>query len=237
MNKRLNLYCTILLCIMSAVILYSFYAVSKDMVSGFTAGVRSADIEAKIRNDKNYANSEEYKKLLQERDESEAWARAATISFKADLNAEPATFVNQKTGKPAKVWIRTADVNYQSPRYFIAVKSLCYFVMVVLLITVLVLSFKLIARFRNSENIFLMRNLKLIRIMAFSILAYYIIWWGITLVEVYFIQHSFGLAGQTIDIAGSLDFPNGLFEIPFIFIIYEIFAIGVRMREENQLTV
>ena len=109
--------------------------------------------------------------------------------------------------------------------------------MVVLLITVLVLSFKLIARFRNSENIFLMRNLKLIRIMAFSILAYYIIWWGITLVEVYFIQQSFSLAGQPIDIAGSLDFPNGLFEIPFIFIIYEIFAIGVRMREENQLTV
>ena len=73
--------------------------------------------------------------------------------------------------------------------------------------------------------------------MAFSILAYYIIWWGITLVEVYFIQQSFSLAGQTIDIAGSLDFPNGLFEIPLIFIIYEIFAIGVRMREENQLTV
>ncbi|WP_232220181.1 hypothetical protein [Prevotella falsenii] len=58
-----------------------------------------------------------------------------------------------------------ADVNYQSPRYFLVIKSLFYIVMAVLTIMVLVMSFKLIARFRNSENIFLTRNLKVIRIM------------------------------------------------------------------------
>lgn len=222
---------------MSAVMLYAFYDARKDIVSDFKAGARTADIEEKIRHDKNYVNSKEYKEIMRERDESEAWVRATTISFKANLDAEPATFVNQKTGKPEKIWIRMADVNYQSPRYFLVIKSLFYIVMAVLTIMILVMSFKLIARFRNSENIFLTRNLKVIRIMAFSVLAYYIIWWGIKLAEIYFIQQSFSLAGQTIDIADSLDFPNGLFEIPFIFIIYEIFAIGVRMREENQLTV
>ena len=109
--------------------------------------------------------------------------------------------------------------------------------MAVLSLTILVLAFKLIARFRNSENIFLVRNLKLIRRLAFCTLIYYVLWWTITLIEVYFISQSFSIAGCNIDLVSTLELPSGLFEVPFTFIVYEIFTIGVKMREENQLTV
>ena len=65
----------------------------------------------------------------------------------------------------------------------------------------------------------------------------YVLWWTITLIEVYFISQSFSIAGCNIDLVSTLELPSGLFEVPFTFIVYEIFTIGVKMREENQLTV
>lgn len=222
---------------MVAVMLYTVYVTGSAMISGFKAGTRMADLEDKARFEKDYTKSEEYKAILQQQTDEEAWANSTPVSFKVGVGAKASTLINEKTGKPEKVWIRSVDVNYTAPGYFLAIKALSYLLMAALSVAILILAFKLIARFRNSENIFSVRNLHTIRRLAFSILAYYLIWWSITYLEIYFIQQSFSLAGRSIDIASSLEFPNGLFQVPFAFIIYEIFAIGVRMREENQLTV
>ena len=113
--------------------------------------------------------------------------------------------------------MRTIDVNYKSPHYFLAVKGLSFLIMAGLSLTILILAFKLIARFRNSENIFLVRNLKLIRRLAFCTLIYYVLWWTITLVEVYFIKQSFSLEGCNKDQKIKLEQPNSLFVVPITF--------------------
>ena len=237
MNKRLYLYCTLLLCIMSCMMLYTLYDAGKALVNGYAEGTHMTDLELKAQQDSVYAKSQEYKAIKRKQLEDEDWATATPVSFKVGLQAPPTTFINQKTGKPERVWMRTIDVNYKSPHYFLAVKGLSFLIMAGLSLTILILAFKLIARFRNSENIFLVRNLKLIRRLAFCTLIYYVLWWTITLVEVYFIKQSFSLEGCNIDLISTLELPNGLFEVPFTFIVYEVFSIGVKMREENQLTV
>ena len=237
MNKRLYLYCTLLLCIMSCVMLYTVYDASRALISGYTVGTNMTNLEIKAQKDSSYAKSQEYKDIVKKQMEDEDWASATPVSFKVGLEAPPTVFTNQKTGKPERVWMRTIDVNYNAPHYFLAIKGLSFLIMAVLSLTILVLAIKLIARFRNSENIFLVRNLKLIRRLAFCTLIYYVLWWTITLIEVYFISQSFSIAGCNIDLVSTLELPSGLFEVPFTFIVYEIFTIGVKMREENQLTV
>ena len=49
MNKRLYLYCTLLLCIMSCVMLYTVYDASRALISGYTVGTNMTNLEIKAQ--------------------------------------------------------------------------------------------------------------------------------------------------------------------------------------------
>lgn len=63
MNKRLYLYCTLLLCIMSCMMLYTVYDAGKALVNGYAEGAHMTDLELKAQQDSVYAKSQEYKDI------------------------------------------------------------------------------------------------------------------------------------------------------------------------------
>lgn len=71
MNKRLYLYCTLLLCIMSCVMLYTVYDASRALVSGYTVGKNMTNLEIKAQKDSSYAKSQEYKDIVKKQMEDE----------------------------------------------------------------------------------------------------------------------------------------------------------------------
>ena len=79
MNKRLYLYCTLLLCIMSCMMLYTVYDAGKALVNGYAEGAHMTDLELKAQQDSVYAKSQEYKDIKRKQLEDEDWATATPV--------------------------------------------------------------------------------------------------------------------------------------------------------------
>lgn len=237
MNKRLNFYCSTMLGIMLVIMMYTLYVTGEMFGRAWATTDIIYEAKEKVEKDKNYAKTAEYKQIMQHDKDVQMRGNMTNISLGVDLNSNPILVKNEKTGKQEKVWVTALDVVSAMPSMLQTTKNITFFGLIVLSVMMLVFSFKLILHFRNVENIFSLENLKLIKKLAYTTLAFYLLFWATTFVEVYYASKAFELQGRTIDYISSIDMPNGLFEVPLLFIIYEVFAIGVRMREENQLTV
>lgn len=237
MTDKLYRYCSILLAIMFCVMIYTVYDVSVTVIRGLKNGEEITALLNSVGKDKGPLIIQDGKEEDGIGLKNEDWIASSPIALTLNDEAKPVIFVNQKTGKEQKVWPRYVDINYKSPHYFLGIKAIGFSLVVILSVVLLIVALKLFMNFRNSENIFEVRNLKLIRILAIITVSYYVVLWLVTLGEIYFIHKSFSIAGYSMSVLKTLDLPGGLYKIPLMFIVYEIFLIGVKMREENQLTV
>lgn len=237
MNRRLRFYCTIMLVLMGIVLCVSLYELGKAFGTGVSAGYALEKARYEASHNKKYAHSKEFKELQALDEESDLRASSAQIKFNNDIDSRPVKVKNEKTGKYEKVWIMSADIPYSESNFIITLKFVYLFVLLVLSALLLITYFKLIRNFRKSENIFSIVNLRLIKRITLLTIINYITMWGVDFLDTYSCAQSFELAGRTVDYLGSMNLTDNLFEIPVMLIICEVFAIGVKMREENELTV
>lgn len=240
MNKRLNAYCTVVLVMIGLTIGYTLYSTGKIFGMGVAHGWNMRMAEDKANKDIAYAKSKEYKDLMERDKYIDLRTQTVNMKFGLDIDASPVKVKNERTGKEEKVWITSCDVPYKvsdSLSYVSFIVRLIYLLLLIIAIVTTVNYYKLIRNFSKSDNIFSLVNLKYIKRIAILTTAIYLMIWTSMLFDLYICNQSFALEGRTIDYISMLELPNGLFEIPFLFIIYEVFSIGVKMREENQLTV
>ena len=161
------------------------------------------------------------------------------------VNLMPARFVglshgtitNKVTGQPVDIWPERIAVNMpvSYPRWFNIVNDVSRYTVYALLIAIVVLFLKLIVRV-NREIVFDWRNVRLLRWLGALELAGTVV---ITAIQIYgasIVSRQFGVSGFVTDYfsyVSAMELTVGLVAL----IVAEIFAVGLKMKEEQDLTV
>ena len=147
------------------------------------------------------------------------------------------TIINKVTGESVDFWPERIAVNMpvSYPQWFMVVNEVSRYLVYALLIAIVVLFLKLIVRV-NRGMVFEWRNVRLLRWLGGIELAGSIV---TTVIQIYgasIISGQFGVGGFVPDYfsyVSVMELTVGLVAL----IVAEIFAVGLKMKEEQDLTV
>lgn len=214
MKKRLNILCLLVFISVAIGFLPFFYAVG----IGFQTGVEG-----------NSSQSHELDEYVEAPTVNLMPARFVGLSH--------GTITNKVTGQPVDIWPERIAVNMpvSYPRWFNIVNDVSRYTVYALLIAIVVLFLKLIVRV-NREIVFDWRNVRLLRWLGALELAGTVV---ITAIQIYgasIVSRQFGVSGFVTDYfsyVSAMELTVGLVAL----IVAEIFAVGLKMKEEQDLTV
>lgn len=237
MNKRLHTYCSIMLLLIGLMIAYGVFVMIRSVhsVNNFTTQVEEA--RATMMRTHSAADSVRYKQLVEMKNMKVSDGLAIEIRT-IDFNAiYPVTVQNQLTGKSTNLYAGSFKVPYELPIWATILHFLCMGIGAYAFLYILFIYLKLLRNFRKEENIFSLDNLNLLRKLAiFTAVGFLALVTG-SGIEVYFAQQTLVISGLKVEYLSTLGIDSGPLEILSALIVYEVFAIGVRMRQENDLVV
>lgn len=214
MKKRLNILCLLVFVTVAIGFLPFFYAVGV----GFQTGVEGTASQSA---------------------ELDQFVEAPTVNLMPArfVGLDHGTITNKVTGQTVDFWPERLVVNMEVsyPRWFVVVNDVSRYMVYALLIAIVVLFLKLIVRV-NRGLVFEWRNVRLLRWLGAVELAGSI---ATTVIQIYgasIVGRQFGVSGFVTDYfsyVSAMELTVGLAAL----IVAEIFAVGLKMKEEQDLTV
>lgn len=214
MKKRLNILCALVFITVAIGFLPFFYAVGV----GFQTGVEGNSSQS---------------------DELDEYVEATTVNLMPArfVGLDHGTITNKVTGESVDFWPEriAVDLPVSYPQWFMVVNNVSRYMVYALLIAIVVLFLRLIVRV-NRGMVFEWRNVRLLRWLGAIELAGSIV---TTIIQIYgasIVSKQFGVSGFVPDYfsyVSAMELTVGLVAL----IVAEIFAVGLKMKEEQDLTV
>ncbi len=215
MKKKLNLFCLLIF----AVIVCDVLSMSNVFIAGFSSGMRHGAEKRNITetNPCNYC----YISLVPE---EMSQATAQTITDKAG-------------GKEQQAWPTQLIVpTGERMGVFAAIFKLVYTLAFGVLALAALVAFVCFVRNANRDDIFTRKNIRLLRVVGWCLFAAGTIVTADGFYDIHMARQAFSLGGYVVDYGSAADFTNIIFGL-FTLVIAEAFAIGLRMKEEQELTI
>ena len=216
MKRRLNILCLLVMLVFCYSVFESAYYFSNAFMAGFRVGM----------------NAEHDKEQL------ERTHNMKSISlFPDDFANLKDSVYNEKSGKfvPAIYGKLIVSVNTPINLWFKFASMLCNFISIFTMIFSVVFFFKLIVAINNS-NIFSWKNVRRLRGLGAILILNFICDALPAYISAYELSGAFSIPGYSLNLSGlvsKLTLTLGLVAL----IVGEIFAIGLRMKEEQDLTI
>ena len=218
MKKRLNLFCTLIF----VVIACHLASMSNTFLTGFSAGMKHG-MEERSVTETTPSNFSHITLLPAEMDE----ATAVTITDKATFR--------QLTAWPTQLIVPLDDSLGVGTAVFRLLYTLLYGATAVAALA----AFILFVRNVNRNAIFTRRNITLLRVVGWCLVATGAIATADGCYDTYLAQRSFSLTGYVVDYgsAAYITYITSVIFGLFAVVVAEAFAIGLRMKEEQELTI
>ncbi len=215
MKKKLNLFCALIF----VAIVCDILAMSNVAVTGFSAGMKHG-MEKRAVNETTPSNYSYISLLPAEIDES----NAVTITSKDGTESHEAwptqliVPMNERVGTGAAMF------------------KLLYTLAFGLANIAALAAFIIFVRNINKSKIFIHRNITLLRVMGWCLLATGVIDTADACYDTYLATQAFNLAGYVVDYSSAANITSIIFGL-FSLVMAEAFAIGLKMKEEQELTI
>lgn len=215
MKKRLNLLCALIF----VMIVCDLLSVSNTVATGFTAGMKHG-MEHRHVAETNPANYCYISLLPVEMAED----NAVTVGGKGAAEGRKAwptqliVPLNHRTGTGTAVF------------------KMAYTLLYGLAGVAALVAFVLFVRNVNRSNIFTRKNIRLLRVVGWCLAAAGLIATADGFYDTYCAQQVFSLNGYVVDYGSAVNITNIVFGL-FTVVVAEAFAIGLKMKEEQELTI
>ena len=140
-------------------------------------------------------------------------------------------------GKEQQVWPTQLIVpTGERMGVFAAIFKLVYTLAFGVLALAALVAFVCFVRNANRDDIFTRKNIRLLRVVGWCLFAAGTIVTADGFYDIHMARQAFSLGGYVVDYGSAADFTNIIFGL-FTLVIAEAFAIGLRMKEEQELTI
>ena len=145
------------------------------------------------------------------------------------------TLINEKTGKPEQVWINAVQMQIDQGPFYSILFSIMAVIILVCYAFALVMFLQFIRNVYRNE-VFTSNNCMKLRLFGWSFFLANLLEFVISLIYMFKANEAFALKGHTIAFDEYFDLLHMILAI-FALIMAEAFAIGMRQKEELDLTV
>jgi hypothetical protein len=235
MKKRLNAFCVITLVILFGSLVSSLVESVSAGMAGFNMGYEQIKYEKQLKaQGKSQAQIDSLmkdRKVMLESMTNLSAIYIMPVNLKNSLKV-----TNTTTGKEMNIWPTEAMVSTPektaNPVVMILLSPLC----VVTGIWAFVLFMKLVYRINKKNEIFTWRHVRLLRRLGFMLIVYALFSIIINFYSVCTTASVVSMAGYAVDYAQCFDY------IPLLLgfvamVVAEVFAVGLKMREDQDLTI
>ncbi len=215
MKKKLNLFCVLIFVALIGDIL----SMSNAFITGFNTGMKHGS----ERHDVTETSPNKYNSIS---------------LLPADMTETNAvTVTDNATGKACKVWPTQLMVPKAGSTGLLAsMFTLAYTLAFGALAAAALVAFIMFVRNVNKNNIFTRGNITLLRWVGWCLVGAGIIVTADGCYDTYTAQQVFSLTGYVVDYGSAVDITNIIFGL-FALVVAEAFAISLRMKEEQELTI
>ncbi len=215
MKKKLNLFCALIF----VAIVCDLLAMSNAAVTGFSAGMKQG-MEKRAIHETSLSNYCNISLLPVEINEANA-----------------VTMTGNSSGESREAWPTQLIVpmkEHVSP--FVAMFKLLYTLALAVVGVAALVAFIIFVRNINKSIIFSRRNISLLRVMGWCLVAAGAIASADGCYDTYIAQQVFSLEGYVVDYSSAVNITSIIFGL-FSLVMAEAFAIGLKMKEEQELTI
>ena len=221
MKRRLNILCIIVLLLMGWSVLEMGYYMAVSATTGFKAGWEYAkQQEMEVIGQLQYM---EHVHLHPRTFDMEHWLADSVYNAKTGQYV-PAMYAELMVSVP-----REEDSAMQTAGLLLGLLKLAVGIWAIVLFIRWVVAV-------NRSDIFTWHNVRRLRRMGVLLLASCALTWLLEYLTVHALQQVFALPGYELTLAGSVSLPVLLLGLCSL-IVAEVFAIGLRMKEEQELTI
>lgn len=142
---------------------------------------------------------------------------------------------NEKTGKDINIWLNEIDIPH-SDSTLLSIMSLFIIIPVIAALWAVVVFIKLIISINKDEGVFNKRNIRRLRTLGILLLIYAVYVSIFSFLNVYAAAQEVTIKGCSIDYSECFELRTILLALISL-IASRIFANGLRMREEQELTI
>ncbi len=215
MKKKLNLFCVLIFIVLVCDIASMSTEIATGFMSGYRHGVEGHDLTETGAYNVNFIS-------VLPTDISDATAQ---------------TMVGGDTRAVQKVWpTRLIVPKGQRPGIFEAVFGLAVSLAVFVLQVAALVAFVCFVRNANRKRVFIRSNTTLLRLMGWCLVAAGVIMTAVSCYDTYLAQQSFSLSGYVVNYGDSFYWEAVIFGL-FALVMAEAFALGLKMKEEQELTI
>lgn len=240
MKNKLNIYCIL-------TIVFLLFSISENLY-GFFIGVKSGVEMAKESIEKKDKTGEKhaYKMGYELGKGTAIGVRLQNIGY---VDVMPSSLLhterwmkNDLTGDSVAFWPAQLIVSPEqsasaTPSFWglTLIKGFLPIVILVLGIISLVLFYKLVWRI-NHQEVFSWKNVRTLRKIALYLILFAVFSTGSSLMNAYQMNQAFALEGYSVNYLGCFSFLSFLLGMVSL-IVAEVFSIGLKMQEEQELTI
>lgn len=215
MKKKLNLFCILIFVVLVCDIL----SMSNSFVAGLSSGMQHA------LDKKNITESKQYN-----------FGNIALLPTELSQD-NIQTMTDRATGERRQAWPTQLIVAKEKPDGIVVIVFKMFYTLLFGVLSVAALvSFVLFVRNVNKNRIFMRANIRLLRLMGWCLVAAGAITTLDGCYDTYQLQQAFRLDGYIVDYGAAANFSGIIFGF-FSLVMAEAFAIGFRMKEEQELTI
>lgn len=223
MKKKINILCAVVFVTVALSLVPFLYYFGLGMKQGIDAGMQAAD---------NGQNCIEAMEVIQ---------KYKSVTLLPDQtffnNVTVGTIKNDKTGEDVNIVPVKIMVNAQTnnPKVYDVVNTINEWTDIILSIITLIMFIKFIMNV-NRKEVFTWKNVRLLRRIGWCMLAMAVLSTGLGVYEEYMISEVFSVKGYSASFLEYLSSSDLLIGIVAL-IIAEAFAIGLKQKEELELTI
>lgn len=215
MKKKLNLFCVLIF----VVIICDVASMSNVFITGFSSGMR----DGAERRDITETTPCNYSYI--------------TLVPREMTRATAQTVTDKASGKALQAWPTQLIVPTGGRmNVFAAIFKMAYTLAFGVLALAALVSFVCFVRNANRDDIFTRKNIKLLRATGWCLFAAGVIVTADGFYDIHTAKQALSLSGYAVDYGSAADFTNIIFGL-FSLVIAEAFAIGLKMKEEQELTI
>lgn len=234
MKRRLNLLCAVILLVLGwSVVMSGYY-----LFMGASLGVRAGWNYAEAMQNPDSVPAAHMEDVLALKDMS--YVSLVPDAFRGTGNATTLlrdSVYNELEGRYVPACYATLLVSVEKPEapWQGVVTGLASLVSTVAIVWALVLFIRLIVAI-NKSQIFLWRNIRRLRVLGFMLLASFACSWLAEYINLCNLREVLSIPGYGLDLTDATNVSTLLLGLCAL-IVAEVFAIGLRMKEEQDLTI
>jgi hypothetical protein len=235
MKKKLNI-----LCILTLVILFS--SVASDIVE--SSSIFAHDFMTGYKTGSYSANKKWDGKTSAEADSlaSLQYPESKDIEQRSYVYLMPTSFVqhtsitNEKTGKPVHMWVCEAMVSAPKSTLNNVLTGILGMLSFILGVWAFILFIKLIYRLNKTNDVFTWEQVHKLRRLGLLLIAYAVLSSLMSVLEVSGSASVVSFSGYTFDYFGCFHYVPLLLGV-IALVVAETFSVGLKLREEQELTI